>query len=176
MEYNQTYTYYACDRDAPTKILEKVAVLPTSNIWNLWNTKKVDISNDWFDVEQSIAGTIWWDKEPHKKMHAWHFMMKKPLYLKTDALGVSLAAGLLQVREGMSCFKNTIPDSAILRSIAFASKNLSIAETCYSNIEGKSLSVLYSCQKFQQCSFARGTNYHGPWTPGHHIQEIVTLS
>ena len=58
-----------------------------------------------------------------------------PLYRKTDASGVDLGAGLLQVREGLKCGCDEVADNAILCSTAFASKSLSSAEWQYSNIK-----------------------------------------
>ena len=42
------------------------------------------------------------------------------------ASGVSLRAGLLQVREKMNCAHDTLPDNVILHQNAFASKSLLI--------------------------------------------------
>ena len=36
------------------------------------------------------------------------------LYLETDASGISLGAGLLQVRDGINCGHDEIPDNTIL--------------------------------------------------------------
>ena len=59
----------------------------------------------------------------------------RPLYLETDASGVSLGARLLQVKDGMNSGCDKVPDNIILSPVAFASKILSSAELCYSNIE-----------------------------------------
>ena len=48
--------------------------------------------------------------------------MSKPLYLETDASGISLTAGLLQVRERMNCGHDKMPDNVTLCPIAFARK------------------------------------------------------
>ena len=58
----------------------------------------------------------------------------KPLYLKTDASGVSLGAVLLQTQEGTTCQKDMVPDNTILHPIAFASKSLMGTECRHSNI------------------------------------------
>ena len=52
----------------------------------------------------------------------------KPLYLETDASGVSLGAALLQLRDNTNCPKDTAPDNTILCLIAFLSKCLTGAE------------------------------------------------
>ena len=49
----------------------------------------------------------------------------RPLNLETDASGVSLPAGLLQVRNGMNWEQEKVKDNATLHPNAFASKNLS---------------------------------------------------
>ena len=50
----------------------------------------------------------------------------KPLNLETDS--VNLGAGLLQVRDGMNCGHDEIPENAILHPTAFISKSLSHAK------------------------------------------------
>ena len=52
----------------------------------------------------------------------------RSLYLETDASGVSLGARLLQVRDGMNCEHDKLPDNANLCPFAFASKCLSSAK------------------------------------------------
>ena len=56
------------------------------------------------------------------KTHAWNYDEKEPVYLKTHALDVGLGEGLLQVKDGINCLKDTAPDNAIWRSIVFSSK------------------------------------------------------
>ena len=58
-----------------------------------------------------------------------------PLYLETDTSRVGLGAALLQIWEGSTCQKDTVPDNTILHPIAFASKSLTGTEHRYSNIE-----------------------------------------
>ena len=48
----------------------------------------------------------------------------KPLYLKTDASGLSLGAAPLQLRDNMNCPKDSAPDNTILCPIVCASKSL----------------------------------------------------
>ena len=59
----------------------------------------------------------------------------KPLYLETDALGVSLGGALLQLCDNTACQKGMAPDNTNLHPIAFASKSLTGAEWRYSNIK-----------------------------------------
>ena len=46
------------------------------------------------------------------------------LYLNTGALSITLEAGLLQVRYGMNCGHEKVPDNATLHPIAFISKSI----------------------------------------------------
>ena len=59
---------------------------------------------------------------------------KAQLYLETEASGEGLGVSLLQVRDRMQFPRNEAPDNAVLWPIAFVSKSLTNAETCYSNI------------------------------------------
>ena len=70
------------------------------------------------------------------------------LYLEINTFGISLGAGLLQVRDSMNCGHGEIPDNAILSPIAFTSKSLSCVQQCYSNIECKVLGILHGIEKF----------------------------
>ena len=79
----------------------------------------------------------------------------KPLYLETDASGVGLGAALLQMHEGTTCQKDTVPDNTILCPITFASKSLTGAEHRYSNIEREALGILHGLEKFHHYCFAR---------------------
>ena len=56
-------------------------------------------------------------------MHMHEFVAaSRPLYLETDASGVGLGAGLLQVRCGMNCEHGEIADNTILCPVVFNSK------------------------------------------------------
>ena len=48
----------------------------------------------------------------------------KPLYMETEALGVNLGDGLLQLRGDMSCGQDKVSGNAALFPIAFASKSV----------------------------------------------------
>ena len=59
----------------------------------------------------------------------------RPLYLGTDASGISLEAGHLQVRDGMKFGQGGVLNNTALHSIDFACKGLSSMEQQYSNTE-----------------------------------------
>ena len=61
--------------------------------------------------------------------------MRKKAIPKTDALGVSLRAGHLYLRNGMQFLSNEVTDLAAMWPIAFLNRNLTSAETHYSSIE-----------------------------------------
>ena len=79
----------------------------------------------------------------------------KPLYLKTDASGISLRAALLQVRDNTTYQTHMAPDNTILCPIAFASKSLTGMECRYSNIKCKVLGILHGLEKFHHYCFSR---------------------
>ena len=62
-----------------------------------------------------------------------------PLYLETDASGVSLRARLLQVREGMNCGHDEVPDNASVCQITFASKAYRVSSGTAPILNGKPL-------------------------------------
>ena len=75
-------------------------------------------------------------------------MRLRLLYLETNASVIGLRAGLLQMRDGMNCGCDKIPDNAILHPIAFSSKSLSSVEQCYNNFEHKAHGILHGIEKF----------------------------
>ena len=79
----------------------------------------------------------------------------KPLYLETDASGVSLGAALLQLHDNTVCQKGIAPDNITLCPIAFASKSLTSVEQRYSNIKCEALGILHSLEKFYHYCFGR---------------------
>ena len=58
----------------------------------------------------------------------------RSLYLETDTPSVGLRSRLLQVRDGMNCGHDKVPDNATLHPHAFASKSILSAEWPYSYI------------------------------------------
>ena len=79
----------------------------------------------------------------------------KPLYLETDASGISLRAALIQICNNTNCQKDTAPDNTILCPIAFVSKSLTGAEWRYSNIKCEALGILHGSEKFHHYCFGR---------------------
>ena len=79
----------------------------------------------------------------------------KPLYLEIDASGIILQAELFQVREGMNCGSDEVPDNVTLHLIAFASKSMSSAEWQSSNIAWKALGIFHGLGKLYCYCFAK---------------------
>ena len=79
----------------------------------------------------------------------------RPWYLETDALGVSLGARLLHVRDGMNSGHDEVQDNAILCPTAFASKIPSSAKWYYKNIEWEALGILHCLKKLCHYCFAK---------------------
>ena len=69
-----------------------------------------------------------------------------PIYLDTDASGVSLGVRLLLVIEGMNGWHDEVPDNATLHPFPFTSKSLLSAKLYYSNIEWEPLEY-YTAQR-----------------------------
>ena len=78
---------------------------------------------------------------------------RKSLFIEIDASGIGLGTGLLQVRDGMKCTHDDTLDNTLLQQIDFASKSLSSAEQCYSNIEQEALGILHKLGKFNHHCF-----------------------
>ena len=70
-----------------------------------------------------------------KECNSGILQQEEQLYLETKALGISVGASLVQVRDGLQFLRNEVPNNATLRQIAFVNKSLTSAETHYSNIE-----------------------------------------
>ena len=95
----------------------------------------------------------------------------RPLYLETDVSGIGLGVGLLQVRDGMNCPHDKMPNS-ILKPTAFANERLHSTERRYRNIEREALGTLQGLDTFHHYCFAREGKYHiRPQAPCSHFQE-----
>ena len=70
-----------------------------------------------------------------------------PVYLQTDASGIGLETGLLQVTE------HKAPDNTALHPIVLASKSLSSTETRYSSTDRKALGIPHELEKIQHYHF-----------------------
>ena len=77
----------------------------------------------------------------------------KPLYLETDASGISLGAALLQLCDNTVCQKGLAPQNITLCPIAFTSKSLTGVEQRYSNIKWEALRILHGLEKFHHYCF-----------------------
>ena len=100
------------------------------------------------DLYDKIKKTI--KKETYMK----YYDASDPLYLETDASGVSLGAGLLKEGDGMNCESNKVLDNAPLCPVTFVSRSLLCDEWCYSNIEWEVLGILHALKKFHHYHFA----------------------
>ena len=71
-----------------------------------------------------------------------------PLCIETDSTSLSLEPGLLQVRDGMNCGCDKVPNNVIFNPTAFASKSVSSMEGWCSNIEREALGLLHGLENF----------------------------
>ena len=83
-----------------------------------------------------------------------YYIVRKLLYLETNALGVGLGATLLQVKDDLSCGYDEAQDNAMFQPTAFASKSLSSTVQQYSNIEREALRILSGLEMFHHYCFA----------------------
>ena len=123
---------------------------------------KANISKDILDREQNVAGFVWQGKNNSQKRCMKLNDAARPIYPKTNAFGISLEAGLLQVIDSMNCGYDEIPDYAILHPISFDWRSVCSMEWCYSNIKCEALKILYVwcwyfywLEKFQHYCFVR---------------------
>ena len=68
-----------------------------------------------------------WQKIIKKDACLKFYNVAKPLYIESNASGISLGTKLLQIRDGMNCGCDEILDNAILHPVAFAIGSLSSA-------------------------------------------------
>ena len=89
----------------------------------------------------------------------------KALYMEMEPSGVGLGAVLPQIRSSTRCPRDEPPNKSILRSISFASKNLSSAEKRYSNIEREALGILYRLKKILPLLLCKRGEYNTDHKP-----------
>ena len=82
--------------------------------------------------EWSLNKTWWVIQQPQSYYQEWCMyevlQWKELLHLETDASGVGLETGLLQVGKGMNCPRDETWDNTTLCPIAYTSKSLSSAK------------------------------------------------
>ena len=78
---------------------------------------KADIGKDRLDVEWHVPGSIQQSKEDREDACMKFYNSFRHLYLETDASTVGL-----QVRDGISCGCNELPDNAVLEPIILSAK------------------------------------------------------
>ena len=106
------------------------------------------------DMEEHLPKPIWECQKHYHKNTTMAFLSKKEqVYVKRDVLGVSLIASPLQLRDDMWFPRNEVPDHVVLWPLAFASKCLTGAEKCYSNIEREAIDILHGLEKFHYYCF-----------------------
>ena len=95
-------------------------------------------------MEQNVPRSIWESKKRIVQMRCMHegLCWARPLYQETNTSGICLGDRVLQVRDGMNCGHDEIPDYAMLWPVAFMRKSLSSANWNYSNIECKAHGIL----------------------------------
>ena len=81
--------------------------------------------------------------------------ISRPLHLDTDASCVGLGVGLLQIREGMNCGHDDVPDNVTLHPILPANRSLLGAEWQYSNIKWEAFGILPGLEKFYCYCFGK---------------------
>ena len=67
---------------------------------------------------------------------------------------LALEPDCLQVRDGMNCGCDEVPDNTTLHQITFVSKGLLSTKWCYNNIEFEALGILHKLEKFYHYCFA----------------------
>ena len=106
-------------------------------------------------------------------------MMKKELLYLTDTSGVGLGAGLLKVRQGIICHKDTAPDNCIKTNNIYKWVHIQF-ESWYSNIEREVLGILQNLPKIQPLLFCKRGTYrktstkHTPEPPKNSTTTVLT--
>ena len=121
------------------ELLSKLTSVKTNWTWNR-------MYQDLYDKAKQYS-----QKDAYMKF----YNVGRPIYPKTDTSTISLGAGLLLVRDGMKCGCCETLDSVMLHPTAFASKSLSTAYWCCSNIEYEALRIQYGLEKCPHYFFMR---------------------
>ena len=115
---------------------------------------KIDASFSWNQIHEEAYERT--KKLLAKDANLQYYRRRKKLYLEVDASQTGLGAALLQ-RDGTTNEDEDLPDSSLLRPIAYASKSLTDTEQRYSNIEREALAILHGLEKFHHYAYARET-------------------
>ena len=105
------------------------------------------------DMEQHISKPIWQSQEHHQE-ECNHGILQ---WKVTNLLG-NKYAGCGSRRNVFWVLGSETPNSVVLQQMAFASKSLSSAETCYSNIERETLGILHDLENFHHYCFTHKVN------------------
>ena len=115
-----------------------------------------DLSKKRLDIEQNTPRSIWESQNNSKKDACMKFYdVARPLYLEANLSGIDLGASLLQVREGLNCRHDKVPDNVIFWSTAFASMSLSSVQRNYSKTEWNALGIVHRLENFHHYCFVR---------------------
>ena len=100
--------------------LSKFSPITTAVCKPLWKLTSVKVEWSWSKMYQDQ-----YDKNKkiiRQDTCMTFYDMPRALYLETDASGVCLGDGFLQIREGKNCGHNKVPDNVTLQPTAFVSK------------------------------------------------------
>ena len=132
--------------------LSKFQAVPTEPCEPLPKLTSVKAEWTWNRMYQDLYGRT---KMIKKDACMEFYEASRPLYLEMDASSISLGGMLLQVRDGMNCGHDVVPESITLHPIVFASKSLLSDMHCYSNIEQWAFRILHRIEKFHHYYFAK---------------------
>ena len=115
-------------------------------LWKLTSVKADWTLNimyqDLYDREKKIVKKDAWMK---------FYNASRPLYIEIDASGVCREAILLQVKDGVNCRCDEVPDNTAVGPSAFTNKSLASAEHCYSNKGCDVPGILHDCFAREVC-------------------------
>ena len=83
-----------------------------------------------------------------------YYDVRKPLYLETDASGVSMGIVLVKVRDNLNCRCDKVPDNVMIWPLAFVNKSLFSVVQQYRNIEREEPRIWHGLEKFHHHCFA----------------------